>query len=139
MVDERNETVIVTGSSGLIGAPVVRRLARSFRAVGFDREGNPHPPREAECVRVDIGSEQARESFIKPWMVALAEDDYELDITRARSLPGWEPQTSLRETLPKMAAALEADPPGWYRANKLDPPPWLEYVAAQAAAPERTG
>ena len=49
--------VIVTGSSGLLGSAVVRRLAHEFRVVGFDREGYPHPPPEAECICVDVTSE----------------------------------------------------------------------------------
>ena len=57
--------------------------------------------------------------FIKPWMIDLADDHYALDISRARILLGWEPRHTLRETLPKMIAALKADPPGWYRENKL--------------------
>jgi nucleoside-diphosphate-sugar epimerase len=48
-------------------------------------------------------------------MIALADDHYALDISRARTLLGWEPRHSLRETLPKMITALKADPPGWYR------------------------
>lgn len=59
--------------------------------------------------------------FIKPWMIDRANDHYALDITRARTLLGWEPKRSLRETLPKMIAALKADPLGWYRENKLKP------------------
>jgi nucleoside-diphosphate-sugar epimerase len=66
------------------------------------------------------------EAFIKPWMVDLANDYYALDITRARTQLGWEPRRSLRETLPKMVAALKADPAGWYRQNKLAPPSWLQ-------------
>jgi len=66
------------------------------------------------------------EPFIKPWMIDLADDHYALDITRARTLLGWEPQRSLRGTLPKMVAALKADPLRWYRENKLEPPSWLE-------------
>ncbi len=62
------------------------------------------------------------EPFIKPWMIDRAADHYELDITRARRLLGWEPKHSLRATLPKMAEALKRDPAGWYAANKLDPP-----------------
>ena len=52
------------------------------------------------------------EPFIRPWMVDIADDHYALDISRARTLLGWEPKRSLRETLPKMVAALKADPPG---------------------------
>jgi len=66
------------------------------------------------------------EPFIKPWMIDLADDHYALDITRARTLLGWEPKRSPRDTLPKMVAALNADPLGWYRANKLEPPASLE-------------
>lgn len=39
---------------------------------------------------------------------------------------GWEPQRTLRETLPVVVAALKADPAGWYRANKLALPANLE-------------
>jgi nucleoside-diphosphate-sugar epimerase len=58
--------------------------------------------------------------FIRPWMVDSADDHYELDISRARQSLDWEPKHSLRQTLPEMIAALKADPPGWYRANKLN-------------------
>jgi nucleoside-diphosphate-sugar epimerase len=58
--------------------------------------------------------------FIKPWMIDRANDHYALDITRARTLLGWEPKRSLRGTIPKMVAALKADPLGFYRANNLE-------------------
>ena len=57
--------------------------------------------------------------FIKPWMIDLADDHYALDITRAHELLGWAPRHSLRDTLPRMVTALKADPPGWYKENKL--------------------
>ncbi len=72
------------------------------------------------------------EPFIKPWMIDRADDHYELDITRARMLLGWEPQRSLRETLPIMVAALKADPAGWYQENKLEPPASLQEPAARS-------
>lgn len=76
-----------------------------------------------------------QESFIKPWMIDRANDHYALDITRARTLLGWVPRRSLRETLPKMIAALEADPTGWYREHGLEVPLSLKKLrAAQAPA-----
>ena len=57
--------------------------------------------------------------FIKPWMIDLSDDHYALDISRARTLLGWKPQHSLRETLPKMLTELQSDPVGWYRENDL--------------------
>ena len=53
----REGTTIVTGSSGLIGSAVVRRFAKHFTVIGFDRAGDPHPPKEAECVCVDVTSD----------------------------------------------------------------------------------
>jgi hypothetical protein len=73
----------------------------------------------------------SEEPFIKPWMIDLAADHYSLDITRARTMLGWEPAHALRATLPKMIAALKADPLGWYRRNRREPPAWLEEENAQ--------
>ncbi len=61
------------------------------------------------------------DTFVKPWMVDESNAHYVLDISRARQLLNWYPAHSLRETLPKMVAALKRDPSGWYKANKLDP------------------
>lgn len=60
------------------------------------------------------------DAFIKPWMIDRADDHYELDITRAREVLGWEPKHSLRDTLPKMVAALKANPEQFYCENKLE-------------------
>ena len=75
-----------------------------------------------------------QEAFIKPWMIDRANDHYALDITRARTVLGWEPTRSLRETLPKMIEALKADPLAWYKENKLEPPAKLEEEGKEAKA-----
>ena len=77
------------------------------------------------------------EPFIKPWLIDRADDHYALDVSRARTLLGWEPQRSLRETLPTMVASLKADPLGWYRTNKLEPPSWLSEAAIAAQSAQR--
>lgn len=63
------------------------------------------------------------DQFIKPWMVSLADDHYALDVSRAERLLGWTPSRSLRQTLPRIIAALKRDPEGWYQENGLQPPP----------------
>ncbi|MBX3301813.1 MAG: NAD-dependent epimerase/dehydratase family protein [Nitrospira sp.] len=59
--------------------------------------------------------------FIKPWMIDIADDHYALDISRARTLLGWSPRHSLRETIPKMLTDLQSDPISWYRENEVSP------------------
>jgi len=54
-------------------------------------------------------------------MIDYSDDHYALDISRAQRLLGWTPQHSLRATLPKMIAALQADPENWYREHHLNP------------------
>ncbi len=60
--------------------------------------------------------------FIKPWMVDLADDHYEMDISRARKALGWEPKHSLRATLPKMIEIFHKDPLDWHIKNDIEPP-----------------
>lgn len=69
-------------------------------------------------------------TFLKPWMIDAAGDHHAIDITRARTLLGWEPRHSLRRTLPAIIRSLKEDPVGWYRANRLP----SSKVAGKAAA-----
>jgi hypothetical protein len=55
-------------------------------------------------------------------MIDLADDHYELDITRARVALDWEPKHSLREALPRIVARLVHDPAAWYDENELEAP-----------------
>ena len=61
-----------------------------------------------------------KKPFIRPWMIDLADDHYELDISRAKRLLGWVPKHSLEETLPKMIQDLKKDPVAWYKMNQLE-------------------
>jgi nucleoside-diphosphate-sugar epimerase len=63
--------------------------------------------------------------FIRPFMVAMADDHYALDIRRARDLLGWEPRHRLADDLPGMVAHLKADPAAWYAANGVNAPGWV--------------
>ncbi|MDD5320833.1 MAG: NAD-dependent epimerase/dehydratase family protein [Methylococcales bacterium] len=76
--------------------------------------------------------DKGEKPFIKPFMVDLADDHYELDISRARKLLDWEPKHSLRDALPAIVKALKADPLSWYKRNKLTPAEWIETMSAQS-------
>ncbi|PDT39584.1 MULTISPECIES: NAD-dependent epimerase/dehydratase family protein [Sinorhizobium] len=62
-----------------------------------------------------------QESDIRPWMIENSDDHFEIDISRARNLIGWEPKHRLSRTLPEMIRRLKRDPTDWYKKNKLEP------------------
>ena len=66
------------------------------------------------------------ESFIKPWMIDYADDNYIVDLTRINKLLGWTPQRRLSATLPIMIKDLKANPLKWYKTNGLKAPHWLQ-------------
>jgi nucleoside-diphosphate-sugar epimerase/uncharacterized membrane protein len=70
--------------------------------------------------------DQGEKPFIRPFMIDLSEDHYELDISRARQYLDWEPRHRLRDELPPMLRRLKEDPARWYRINKLTMPRWLQ-------------
>lgn len=59
--------------------------------------------------------------FIQPWMVPLADDHYDLDISKAERVLGWKPKHNLNDTLPLMIEDLKRDPWSWYKKNGLKP------------------
>ncbi|HKJ02582.1 MAG TPA: NAD(P)-dependent oxidoreductase [Longimicrobiales bacterium] len=63
-----------------------------------------------------------QESFIKPFMIELADDHYGLDVSRARTLLDWTPEHRLVDVLPTIVAGLQEDPGGWYERNGVDMP-----------------
>lgn len=57
--------------------------------------------------------------FIKPWMVNIADDHMELDISKAVRLLDWNPQQSLKKTLPDIINKLKSNPEKFYKDNNL--------------------
>ena len=79
------------------------------------------------------------EPFIKPWMIDMADDHYELDIGAAQQRIGWNPQRRLFHTLPHMIQSLVADPEKWYEHHDFDPEdvPKEEMPAREPATAKR--
>lgn len=61
-------------------------------------------------------------SFIKPWMIDLADDHYVANIAHARTKLKWDPEHRLHDTLPDIIKFLKADPHGFYKENGLSIP-----------------
>ena len=51
--------VLVTGASGFIGSAIIDRLGSSYTLVGLDRAGPPDPPKPAQPIDFDVGSDEA--------------------------------------------------------------------------------
>jgi nucleoside-diphosphate-sugar epimerase len=53
------QTVVITGSSGMLGSALIERLGRDWNLVGLDRAGPPQPPIMAECIPADLTSAES--------------------------------------------------------------------------------
>lgn len=69
------------------------------------------------------------DSSLKPWMIDVVDDHFEPDISLAETYLGWQPQRSLRKTLPRMALFLKDQPIEFYASNRLSIPGWLRQIA----------
>jgi nitric oxide synthase oxygenase domain/subunit len=62
-------------------------------------------------------------------MIDLADDHYPVSVSRARHKLGWEPQHTLRDTLPEIINHLKQDPVRWFEVNNLPVPEDLKRVS----------
>jgi nucleoside-diphosphate-sugar epimerase len=116
------ETTLLIGEPETLSYDELQRtFARLIHGEEWETRQIPKPIAKTGAWVLD-NMPLVEEPFIKPWMVDLADDDYSLDISRARKTLGWEPKHSLRDTLPKMIAALKRDPAAWYREHELPLP-----------------
>lgn len=60
-----------------------------------------------------------KKPFIKPWMIKFADDNYELDLSKAKKLLRWTPKRSLRKDLPLIIKNMKKNPSAWYHINGL--------------------
>lgn len=81
--------------------------------------------------------DKGEKPFIRPFMIDMASDHYELDIRRAKEQLHWYPRHSLDETLPTLIANLKTDPAKWYADNKVMPPDWLTEASKQGYNPDK--
>ena len=131
----------------LIGEPVTESYEALQNLIGRLVHGQPWETRQIPKPVAATGAwlqdkmedvipdaiDRGIEPFIKPFMVALADDHYELDISRAERLLDWDPQHRLRQSLAVMIGELRSNPVGWYKRNKIPLPLWMEETRDEAA------
>lgn len=132
-VDRRH--TLADAETFLIGEPDTMSYDELQRAFGGLIHGEEWETREIPKAVAKAGAwleDQipGADSFIKPWMIDLADDHYALDIDRAGRMLEWVPQRRLRQTIPAMVASLRADPLRFYETNKLEAPSWLKRTQA---------
>ncbi len=108
----------------LIGEPETRSYDELQRAISRQVHGKEWKTYEIPRTLAKLGAWLQNlvpgvDPFVKPWMIDLSDDHYAFEISRARTLLGWEPRHSLLETLPRIISELKMDPVGWYLENNL--------------------
>ncbi|PMR75192.1 vitamin K epoxide reductase family protein [Billgrantia endophytica] len=81
--------------------------------------------------------DKGEKPFIRPFMIDMADDHYELDIRRARQQLGWAPRFEVFETLEDIVGHLLEDPHAWYEANGITPPDWIAEADEKGRNAER--
>ena len=97
-------------------------LQRRISTLLFDKEIITHSipkPLAKIGAWVETHTPLAHNGFIQPWMIDLADDHYDLDISHAKEVLKWEPKHQLDKTLPIMINFLKNDPIAWYKKNGL--------------------
>ena len=56
---ESKDTIIVTGSTGLIGSALIKKFAGRFALVRFDRMTTHQPQPLVACIYIDLTSENS--------------------------------------------------------------------------------
>jgi UDP-glucose 4-epimerase len=117
-------TAIAPGSAFLIGESDPPSYKALQKRIGELIHGDAWPtlyvpPTVARVGAAAIDSVSSGTSFIKPFMIGMADDHYALDLSHSKSVLGWHPEHALMEHLPIIIENLKQDPDQWYRRNGL--------------------
>lgn len=110
----------------LLGEPTVysyEHLQKRISSLLFDKELITHclpKPLAKMGAWIENYTPFVPHTFIQPWMIDLADDHYDLDISKAKRYLNWEPKHSLDSALPTIISDLKKDPIAWYHKNGLN-------------------
>ena len=69
--------------------------------------------------------DKGEKPFIKPFMIDLASDHYDVDITAAKHTLGWHPRHDVYHGLEALISSLKQDPAAWYKRHAITPPDFV--------------
>lgn len=110
-------TLLIGESETLSYDELQRTISRQLYGQEWNTYQIPKPLAKLGCRLQNLLP--GADPFLKPWMIDLTDDHYAFDISRARTLLGWESRHSLRTSLPHIINQLKLDPAGWYVDNHL--------------------
>ncbi|MCB1181664.1 MAG: NAD(P)-dependent oxidoreductase [Chlamydiia bacterium] len=116
------EITLLLGESSVLSYD---QMQRQISQLLFNKEFSTHifpKPLAKFGAWVENHIPLSKNSFIQPWMIDLADDHYDLDISKAEKFLKWIPKHSLEKTLPIIIADLKQDPVAWYKKNGLKMP-----------------
>ncbi len=64
--------------------------------------------------------------FIRPFMIDMASDHYDLDVSKVKTDLDWQPKKRIYEGLEKIVDNLKQDPANWYQQNGITAPDWVQ-------------
>lgn len=80
--------------------------------------------------------DEGERPFIKPFMIDMASDHYELNIEKIERTLGWTPKHRIQTSLPKLIHNLKANPIQWYENNGIKVPAWFRAAKEKNKNPE---
>lgn len=117
----------------LIGEPEVvsyKELQETANELihGKERSAIPVPKPLAKAGAQAMKAVGLGDESVQPWMVDIADEEYRIDIDKAREMLDWQPRHNLRDELSRIIERLLEDPKSWYEQNGMEVP---EEVAAR--------
>lgn len=81
--------------------------------------------------------DQGEKPFIRAFMIDLASDHYDVDISKAKQDLDWQPKHSIYHGLQKLIENLKKDPAEWYEKNGITAPGWLQTANEKNVNPHK--
>ena len=75
--------------------------------------------------------------FIQPFMIDLASDHYDMNISKVQELLDWRPKHNIYDGLAKLIENLKADPSAWYNRNGIMRPDWIQTAHEKGENPDK--